>query len=174
MSGKIEIETIAILFFSVTAAGMDLAYGRIFNWFTVSMGALGLVYAVFSGGLHGLGAALLGILAGFVLYSWLFMLGVLGGGDVKLLMALGAWGGAHFALDVATLGIAIGGVMGLGLMLVTGKIRSFAARLYRFILTLTVKELEAETFKIDRKTKMPFGLPIAIAAVWVRFKGPIW
>jgi len=165
---------IAILLFAASAAGMDLAYGRIFNWFTLGMAALGLAYCGFAGGLHGLGSSLLGILAGFALYSWLFWIGVLGGGDVKFLMALGAWGGPHFALDVATLGIAIGGVMGLGLMLLTGRIRGFLARLYRFVLTLVVKELEAEAFKIDKKSKMPFGLPIALAAAWVQLRGPIW
>ena len=93
---------------------------------------------------------------------------------MKFLMALGAWGGAHFALDVATLGIALGGVMGLGLMVVQGKARDFFTRLYRFILTLTVKELEAEKFKINPKTTMPFGIPIALAACWIRMRGPIW
>jgi prepilin peptidase CpaA len=173
MLGQIEIPTLAILVLAVLAAGSDLAYGRIFNWLTVSMALFALVYSFMSQGFSGLGNSFLGILAGLALYGWMFWIRVLGGGDVKLLMAFGAWGGAHYALDVAVFGVVLGGIMSLVWLTLKGRIGNFCKRAYRFLLSLAVRELEVEKFEVDRKVTMPFGVPIAIAAVWVQLGSPL-
>lgn len=170
--GKIELTSIAILFMSVVAMGCDIAFGRIFNWLTISMAFLGLIYAVTTQGWSGLGSALLGMLAGLLLYGWMFWMGVLGGGDVKLLMALGAWGGPHYALHVALLGVLLGGVMALAWLIAKGRVQNFLHRIHVFFLTLIVRDLKLQALEIDRKSTMPFGIAIAAAAVWVQLDSP--
>lgn len=172
MPGKIDIPTFAICLLALLASGSDIAFGRIFNWLTVGMALAAIIYAGASQGFPGIGSALLGIFAGLALYGWMFWIRVLGGGDVKLLMAFGAWGGARYALDVAIMGVILGGIMALLVLTMKGKIGGFAQRAYRFFVSLTVRELEFEKFQVDRKTTMPFGIPISIAAVWIQLGSP--
>lgn len=158
---------------SFVAAATDLARGKIYNWLTLPAIALGLVAQAAVGGLGGLLSGLAGAGVGLLAYGGLFLLRAMGGGDVKLVMALGAWGGPRFAADVALLGLVLGGLLGLVMMLVTGRAPGFVRRLYRFLLTVFVRELAVEVPKIDQKFKMPYGLPIAAAAIWVAIWNPL-
>lgn len=158
---------------SAFAAATDLARGRIYNWQTVPALLLGLAVSAWLAGWGGLGDSLLGATGGLFFYGWMFALGIMGGGDVKWLMALGAWGGLHYAQEVAILGLLLGGVMALGLLIVTGRFVNFARRMMRFLLTLFVRELELEMPQVDRKFTMPFGVPIGIAAVWSAYSHPL-
>ena len=80
----------------------DLRTRRIPNVLTFGAALAGLLYQFVSGGIDGLGHAALGWLVGAVIFILPFALGGLGGGDVKLLAALGAWlGPADVALAVA-------------------------------------------------------------------------
>ncbi len=158
---------------SGVAAVMDLLRGRVYNWFTFPLMLAGIVVSALMGGWGGAGVSLLGILAGFLLFGWMFWFGAMGGGDVKLLMALGAWGGWRYATDVAVLSVLIGGVIALSILLVKGRLPRFLRMLHRFLLTLFVKELETETPKIDWKLTFPYAVPIAVAAVWVAVDNPL-
>ena len=172
MSGKTDFLIGAVLLISLVAVVTDLIRGRIFNWLTFPSLLGGLVFSLFYGGWSGLGDSILGATGGLLLYGWMFWLGVLGGGDVKFLMALGAWGGSRYVAEVALLGVILGGVMALGHILIKGKILDFSKRMYHFLLTVFIKELELEAPKVDRKLTMPFGIPIAIAAAWVVLAPP--
>lgn len=84
---------------ALVAAAIDYRTGRIPNWLTLP--ALGVAFAValVAHGPAGLGASVLAALAcGFVPYL-MFRRGAAGGGDVKLLGALGALGGLYFGLE---------------------------------------------------------------------------
>jgi prepilin peptidase CpaA len=174
LPGRIEspIFLAAIAAFAAIACATDLKSGRIFNWLTLPALVGGLVFAAATDGWSGIGDGLLGVVAGLLLYGWIFFLGAMGGGDVKFLMAVGAWGGLRYTVEVALLGVVLGGALAVGMLLFTGRLTGFLARMWRFLLTLMVKELELETPKIDRKFTMPFGVPIAAAAVWVAFGNP--
>jgi prepilin peptidase CpaA len=146
---------------------MDLARGRIYNWLTFPVLCAGLVASGIWGGWSVFVGALLAVVAALLLYGWMFLLGHMGAGDVKLLMALAAWGGLKFAVYTAILGVLLGGVMAAVILIVTGRMPDFLRRLYRFLVCLLVKELEFEAPRVDRKLTMPYGVPIAAAAIWV-------
>lgn len=173
MSTRIDIFTYGIWAISATAAVTDLAFGRIYNWLTLSAVLAGIVASFFSGGWHGVLGALGGVLAGLILYGWMFFVGAMGGGDVKLLMALGAWGGPRYAEEVAVLGVLLGGAMALLVMLFSGRLPGFFTRMKHFLQTLLIKELQVEKPKIDWKFTLPYGVPIAVAAVWVAWSHPL-
>ena len=92
----------------------DLRNRRIPNWLVVPFLALGIVVSTWLHGWHGLGQSFAGIGLGILLYGFLFWIGGMGAGDVKLAAAIGAWIGPNqlfFALVVTAMA---GGIMALG------------------------------------------------------------
>ncbi|MCK5879166.1 MAG: prepilin peptidase, partial [Holophagae bacterium] len=80
-----------VLLYGVVAvcAVTDILYGKIYNKITYPVILLGVILAIFSGFMV-LKASLVGLLVGFLLYFLVFMMGGFGGGDVKLMTAIGA------------------------------------------------------------------------------------
>lgn len=99
--------------FMAVAMGMDLKTRRIPNWLTVTTFALGLVYHTIIDGWIGLGTALGGFALGFGLLMLLWLIGAGGGGDVKMMGALGAWLGPTQVLIV----FVVSGLVALGLVI---------------------------------------------------------
>lgn len=173
MSGKIESIKYVICLIALFTIYTDLRWGKIYNWFTVPVAILGIITSINVAGWHGALEAILGIFLGLLLYGWMFGLHIIGGGDVKLLMALGAWGGSRYTIEVAILGLFVGGVFSFFILLFSGRLVSFSKRMFRFLLSLFVKELEVQVPSVDRSLKMPFGVPISIAAVWTIYAHPL-
>lgn len=174
MSGRTDLVICAIVLISALAALSDLVFKKIFNWLTVPALLAGLAVSAWQGGWAGIGDGMLAVGVALALYGWMFWLGAMGGGDVKLLMALGAWGGVRYVVDVALLGFVFGGVMAVLILGFKGKLGDFTRRMQRFFLTIFVKELEIEAPKLDRRSSMPFGIPIAFAAVAVAKGVRLW
>jgi prepilin peptidase CpaA len=78
------------------AAGFDLKYMKIPNKLNLVGIIVGIAINVGLYGLHGLAGSGLGILAGFA-FILMYAFGVLGAGDVKLFMAVGAMEGQNCA-----------------------------------------------------------------------------
>jgi prepilin peptidase CpaA len=92
------------------AAVIDARQRRIPNWLTFGLMLAGLIRAAFMGS-HNFSHALLGILVGGAIPLVLYMISAVGGGDVKLLAAIGAWVGPGPAILIfmvqALLGLVI-------------------------------------------------------------------
>ncbi len=86
----------------------DLRCGKIYNWLTFPLIITGWIAHTAAGGLGGLGGSLVGTLLGSALYLGFALFGLVGMGDVKLLGAIGAWGGAAFAVRVFLWASALG------------------------------------------------------------------
>lgn len=95
----------------VIAAAWDLRTRRIPDVVTVPLALAGLAAALVERGWAGAGWSLLGMLAPALLLALPLGAGWLGGGDVKLLMAAGAWLGPWGALGVTALGSVLGGLV---------------------------------------------------------------
>ncbi|MFN9717958.1 MAG: prepilin peptidase [Planctomycetota bacterium] len=91
---------IAVLIFTAVAAASDIRTRKIPNKMTVPMCFAGLLYQLIFFQWDGLWAALSGFGAGFGLFFLLWMVGSAGGGDVKLMGALGPWMGGQLMLKV--------------------------------------------------------------------------
>ena len=107
----------------VWAALEDLRSRRIPNWLTFSLVLSGIVQSFTHGGFTTPGMSLAGFAVGFALPFVLFVLGALGGGDVKLLAGIGAWFGPGVAFRVFLLAAVIGAVMVIAQALAQGRTR---------------------------------------------------
>jgi prepilin peptidase CpaA len=100
----------------VIASVTDLRMRQIPNWLTAS-GAIAGILCGASMGWRGLGLAVAGGTAGFLLLLPLHWLGALGGGDVKLMAAFGTLLGPCGILTAAVFGAMAGALWALGAML---------------------------------------------------------
>lgn len=106
------IVSVAFTAVLIAAAWCDYRQRRIPNALTVAALATGLVLRGILGW-PALVDGLVGALLAFVLTLPFLMLGVLGGGDAKLLMAIGAFMGPRDFLRAGILIAIIGGIMGV-------------------------------------------------------------
>ncbi len=84
---------VAVLTFASAAVFTDVKSRKIPNWLTVSSFVAALVVHSITGGWGGLLSSLCGFATGFAILLTLFLIGGGGGGDVKLMGAVGAWVG---------------------------------------------------------------------------------
>lgn len=172
MSGQTELLFYCIVLISLVAIVTDLLRGKIYNWLTLPSILLGLGVSTTLKGFSGLGDAFLAVGLALLLFGWMFFFGVMGAGDVKLLMALGAWGGTQYVAYVALLSILVGGVLGFIQLAIKGHLKGFIQKLTVFFVTLLGRDLRVEFPEANRKITMPFGLSIGIAAIWVWVQNP--
>lgn len=96
---------------ALPAAWIDHRHGRIPNRLTYGFLAAGLVLALVGGGFTALGGAVLGMLAAAIVFLVAFAAGSCGGGDVKLMAALGAIVGVPEAVDLTLAALLVGGIL---------------------------------------------------------------
>lgn len=126
-----------------------------------------------SGGVHGFLQSLAGMGVGFICFGFFFALRWFGAGDVKLLMAFGAWGGPRYGFEVALLSVILGGVLAIIFLIVTGRVFDFGKRFYHFIRSILIRELAYEPFQADRRLRLPFAIPLAMAAIAQALSNPL-
>jgi prepilin peptidase CpaA len=100
----------------VVAVVEDLRRRRVPNWLTAAGAGGGLACAA-TGGWHGLGMAVAGAAAGFLVLLPFHLCGAMGGGDVKLMAAYGAFLGPSGILLAALFAGLFGGLCAAGALL---------------------------------------------------------
>ena len=105
------------LLVGVAAMADDLARRHIANWIPLAALAGGFGWHIGRAGWTGLLTASTGAAAGFSVFLVFYLLGGMGGGDVKLMAGFGALLGAALLLQAALWTAAIGGVIAVGALL---------------------------------------------------------
>ncbi len=101
----------------LVAAGLsDLFRRKVANGLNGAIAATGLGWQVWQAGLSGLGDGALGMLTGFGLVIVPFAVRLYKGGDAKLVIALGAWLGPALTAWAFVWGVALGGLVALGVL----------------------------------------------------------
>jgi prepilin peptidase CpaA len=155
----------------VLAAAIDARHRRIPNWLTFGLILAGLARAAVGAGDISLGGAFLGVFVGAAAPLVLFVLGALGGGDVKLLAAIGAWLGAKLSVEVFVVECVVG--MVIVLIQAVGQGRTLTLFRNSAALACSIAHqgiaASAETGKsftsIDRP--LPYAVPVALATLFV-------
>jgi len=94
----------------------DLARRQIANWIPLSALAAGFGWQIGQSGLNGLLYAGIGTAAGFAVFLIFYLLGGMGGGDVKLMAGFGALLGFHQLISAALWTAGVGGLIAVGVL----------------------------------------------------------
>jgi prepilin peptidase CpaA len=100
----------------VAACIDDLSRRQISNWISCSAFGSGMILQTVQHGWRGAGSALLGSLAGAGVFLIFYLLGGMGGGDVKLMAGFGALLGVSKLLQAALWTAGCGGLMALAVI----------------------------------------------------------
>ncbi|KUO50535.1 MAG: hypothetical protein APF76_07765 [Desulfitibacter sp. BRH_c19] len=100
----------------------DIITKKIPNMLTFPVMLLGLISYTYTGGLTGFWFSFSGLLVGIGIFLIPFILGGMGGGDVKLLGAIGALMGSQFVLIAALYTAIAGGIIALIILLHKGRL----------------------------------------------------
>lgn len=179
-----NLSNLILISFVVLSVYFDLSKRRIPNFITFPVILWGLLtYTIFQG-FEGLKFSGLGFLVGLGIFLIPFILGGMGGGDVKMMAAIGALKGWRFVLYTAVYAGLIGGVLVIIYLIYK---KQFLATLKRalgiilrpilFILELTFKK---DIFKrinnyflnqelVWEKHYIPYGVAIGLGSLLVYF-----
>jgi prepilin peptidase CpaA len=156
----------------IWAAAQDLYARRIPNWLTVSLALAGIAWSFAIGHPVTPGEAMLGFAAGFGLTFVLFGLGALGGGDVKLLAALGTWLGPAPVFKVFVMAAVIGMIIVVVQSLMQRRTRTLLRNSAVLAINLVhlnelgaeqVMETGRESRSVDRP--LPYAVPVLLATL---------
>ena len=138
----------------------DLARRQISNWIPCSAFAAGLILQTWQGGWRGTGSALLGTLTGAAVFLIFYLLGGMGGGDVKLMAGFGAVLGVKQLLEAALWTAGCGGVMAVAVIAASQLRQFWTRRVQRIAIP------DSGTPARTRAESIPYAPAIA-AGVWL-------
>ncbi len=186
MSTIMNFNNVILVLLIVSSVYFDITKKKIPNFLTFPVILWGLLAYTVSGGLDGFRFSLYGFLAGLAVFLIPFALGGMGGGDVKLLAAVGALKGYVFVLHTALLAALCGGVMAVGYLLIKKRlwrtlrkaIGILAAPVFTFLSWRFrrpfIKDLAAYFSPApvagEEKLYLPYGVAIGLGALLVLFK----
>ena len=168
---------LAIVTVAMAAGWFDVKERRIPNVLTVSALGVALIIAV-PGGLPGLGASLMGAGLCLLLAYPLYLVRGLGGGDVKLLVAFGAFLGPQRIFPALLVMAFVGGALGLIAMIRARAVCRTFVNLYLMLGTVLKKIFargkSAEpgfwvTLDTPGAVTVPYGVAISAGAVYAWF-----
>ena len=168
------VNHIVIVGIAAVACAIDLRERRIPNWLTLGATLGGLVYQLTAAGTAGLVAALAGWGIGVAIFFLPFALRGLGGGDLKLLGALGAWVGPSDIVWLSLYTGVAGGVFALIVSVAGGYLRQAMRNIWLLLIHLRLqglRPLPELTIHHGTGPKLAYGTAIfagVMVTVWTR------
>jgi prepilin peptidase CpaA len=166
------VHLIAIGIASV-ACVTDMRTRRIPNVLTFGAAVAALIFHS-TAGRAGLVTAVEGWMVGLAIFFVPFALGGLGGGDVKLLAALGAWLGPREAVWIALYAGVAGGVMALVIAVGHGYMRKALANIFVMFAhwrAVGLKAVPGVSLEGSSGPRLAYALPIfcgLVATLWLQ------
>lgn len=151
---------------TMVAALTDMRSRIIPNWLCATGVALGFALNAWLYGWSGLGSAAMGFGLALLFYVPLFMLRAMGGGDVKLMAAVGALAGPQDWFTIFILASVLGGVFALGLLILKSRLSYTFSNMWHILCNLARLRAPYATrpdldISDSRALTMPHGVSIA-------------
>ncbi len=160
------ISMAAVIVLAMIAVYTDVRWGKIFNILTAPFALLGLILNTIGGGWEGLLLSVEGIALGFALWLFSNALGrILGGGDIKLLMAFGALMGPGFLLWSLAYGAIIGGIMAIVIAARKGIVIATFRSLWTSLFMRAVASMPMEIDDAAGDTRLPYAIALGTGAL---------
>jgi prepilin peptidase CpaA len=155
-----------VLCLVVVCATTDIYKSKIYNAITYPAVGLGIVLAGLTPGEPSIGNSIFGLAIGFIPLFIIFVIGGLGGGDVKLMAAIGAVKGYPFILYAMFYSGLVGGLLAIITMIWGGVFFKSMRNILRTILTSIIPGFK--TVPLDPKDSHPihFGFAICMGTLW--------
>ena len=148
----------------VIASWTDIRSRRVPNRLTGPLALVGICIAASGVGPVGIGSALLAMGVAFVVMAGPFALRIFKGGDLKLMVAAGAWLEPMGVVWAIGIGVMFGGVLGLGQMLFRpGGFKSLLLEIR--VIVLSAKLRAPET--VASASTVPMAVAFSIGVLWV-------
>lgn len=167
----------ALVLTCILATWTDARRGIIPNWLTLPSAALGLAIHTVMQGWFGLGYAAAGaLLCGLVPYL-LFRRGAIGGGDVKLLAAVGALAGPLQGLEIECLAFVSASVFALARLGYHGQLGKTLTQTAQLALRPLLPSRYRQAIRPEALSTLRFGgavLAGALLALVLRHTPPSW
>ena len=170
----LSAESAVVVVVAITACVCDLRTRRIPNALTFGAALAAAMFHVVTGGATGLVASAGGWLLGIALFFPFFALRGLGGGDVKLLGALGAWLGPVAVFHVGLYSAIAGGVIGTLVAFRTGYLLRALhnlAFLGTFWSTVGLQPVEGLTLDAPNRPRLAYAVPMLtglLVTLWLQ------
>lgn len=153
----------------VVCAYFDLARNRVPNWCTIPAMIAGVVLAYWldalaEGSPH-LFDACVGLVVGAGVFLIPFLLGGMGGGDVKLMGAVGALGGFTLTVWAIFYAALVGAAMAIGVLIWHGRLWMGLKRGFQ---ALWPRRAGAED-DVLKELSIPYGFAVAAGVMWAWF-----
>jgi prepilin peptidase CpaA len=165
---------VCALLLLVLCAYWDVRYRRIPNWATLPGTALGLGINGLFFGWQGMKTSGLGLLVGFGALLVLFILGWMGGGDVKLMAAVGALKGFPFIVGALFYSMLVAVVIGVAMLIWNRKVLRTAKNMFFVMGSRVTKLIPKQDIDKEQTQKLPFGLAIVLGTIWFMIVGSAW
>ncbi len=153
---------------ALVGAVTDVRSARIPNRLTYSALLVALPLRIAVVGLAGLKSGVIGMLVGGGLFLLLYAIGAMGGGDMKLMAAVGAWVGSTQVMTLILAAALAGGVLAIGRIIFRNTVgqtlrNTMQLIYYRFTSGLRPHpELNVQSAGSQR---VPYGVAIAVGAL---------
>jgi prepilin peptidase CpaA len=153
---------------ALAGAVTDVRSARIPNRLTYTAVLVALALRTILLGVAGLKSGAFGMLVAGGLFLFLFVLGAMGGGDMKLMAAVGAWVGSDEVMTLILAAALAGGVLAIGRIIfrnVLGETLKNTIRLIFFRFTSGLQPHPELNVQAPESQRVPFGVAIAVGAL---------
>lgn len=155
---------VALLLIVLTAAVSDIRSRSIPNWLTLGGIAAGLALNTHATGLEGLKFSAMGFGVAALILLPLFALRFLGGGDIKLMAAVGALAGYENWFGIFFFEAACEGIAAVVAIVVKRRVKQTLRNIGRILASLIKgKAPYKESEELEAGNEKSFGLPRAVA-----------
>jgi len=167
----VDLSAVGLVLTVALGATFDIGTRRIPNFITVGGLAVALVLRLSIGGVDALVGGLLGALLAFLLTFPLFMLKGMGGGDVKLLTAVGAFLGPYGTFVALLATALVGGVLAIVVSLRRRRLGESLAGTFTVMRGMVLRAISSgkvqtvPTLETRDAVTVPYGVAIAAGAV---------
>lgn len=161
---------LCVTLLAIVAASTDLASRRIPNPL-VALGLAGALIAqcALHGAVAGAAGWLAGAATGFGLLLPFYLLRGMAAGDVKLMLAIGAWVGPAMAVCIVLAAFVVGGIGAVGVAIAHGRLRQMATNVCALIMRRPSGPRAATDGRrqFESVGTLPYGVAIAAGTLGV-------
>lgn len=158
----------AVIAIGLVACAWDLRTRRIPNELTFGAAAAGFLVLAWTHGIAGAASSLAGWVCGVALFFPWFALRGMGGGDVKLLAAFGAWLGPADTVQLALTAAIAGAILGVAVAVARHYLGTLMGNLRLLVTTWAVAgpcAVECLTLDTAHGPRLAYAVPLMIGAV---------